>query len=260
MAMRAHNRTDPTDRQCLRASRPRDAPPAQSASAAPAGPQSLGVDHEVVKVRVIDVLVEEPLDELVAAAVGAMNPVQGFRQARCCRRCRTRWARNASGATIRTAKVFDRGKRNCAPRPTNTALPLRARILDQATDLHHVLLVRNDLPIHPRAQYVVNPVALGLIDQIEHQSRFLVTLGNLIQQVRVVHLPAEVLAHQVGQSSPRPPRPRGKSRRRQPLGRQPAGLLATGCTVGRFLQPVPRFASAVRQRLRSGCPDELNCS
>ncbi len=36
--------------------------------------------HEVVKVRVVDVLVEEPLDVLVAAAVGAVNPVQGLLQ------------------------------------------------------------------------------------------------------------------------------------------------------------------------------------
>ena len=157
-------------------------------------PESLDIDDEIVKVRVVNVLAEEPPDEIAAAAVGAANPVKGLLQPTLCR-CRTRSARNASAATIRTAKVFDRGKTNWAPRPTKTALPAPGQNPDHATDLDHVLLMRNDLPIHPRAQYVVNPVALGLIDQIEHQSRFLVALGNLIQQVRVVHLPAQAPTH-----------------------------------------------------------------
>ena len=146
-----------------------------------------------------------------------------------------------------------------APRGRRTPRCRRGPGLDQATDLDHVLLMRNDLPIHPRAQYVVDPVALGLIDQIEHQSRFLVALGNLIQEVLVVHLPAKVLAHQAGYGRAGRSGLAGNRDITLPPGRRSARLLTTAARRP-SLAAFPRYASSVRRRLRSAYPDELDCS
>ena len=93
------------DRQCPRDSHSwREARDSNEAVAAhgmhdlvggPDRPDALGIDDEVVKVRIVDVLVEEPLDELAATAVRAADPSRASCKPTFCR-CRTRSARNAS--------------------------------------------------------------------------------------------------------------------------------------------------------------------
>ena len=112
---------------------------------------------------------------------------------------------------------------------------------------------------HPRAQYVVNPATLRLIAQIEHQSRFLLALGNLIQQVSVVHLQPRRSPTSRATVAPAAPGLAGNCASLYPLA-VTVRLLAAGRRGRPPPATAPRYASFVQRTRRSGCFDELYCS
>jgi hypothetical protein len=60
-----------------------------------------------------------------------------------------------------------------------------------AAETCHIFFVGHQLPIHPRSQDIVDPVAASLVDKVEHHAWQMESLGHAIEKIPVEHFPTE---------------------------------------------------------------------
>lgn len=151
---------------------------------------SLDVDNKVVKMRVGNVAVKKLLSKLAAAAVNLRHSLFGvaFVQAHSLHQLSEAIFRRGDQANGK--QLMSRKEELSAATDKHGMFAMRRR-QDDVAQVAEVFCMRHDLAIHPIAEDIVDPTALGFVDKFQHSTGEMEAIGNLVEQIFVKNLPAE---------------------------------------------------------------------
>ena len=137
------------------------------------------VENEVVEVGVVDVVMEEPGDELPAAAVDLGDVPPGLRRAELEALGDLGGAISFWGNETHRQSLIRREQEPAATADHDDVASPRGGQHDPR-QVDHILVVGNAFRIEPRAEHPVGPIDRGLVNKLQKRAREVRLVGHLV--------------------------------------------------------------------------------